>query len=186
MLLVTATTPVRHRVHTLQSLMPRISDSDIANLFSAWYYQVETYECNLDFVQDNAIEHSAEFYCWCGIWENVREQTQFELELRDLDEDNRRLVELLTPLQKALEKYEAYDARLGIDITEAQAKKLYELEYALVKELLSFYDDPQLFVVAHILDTVYENSEAWLVFDRYEGEEALKLLEPFKLRVLRA
>lgn len=167
--------------------MPRSSDSDIANLFSAWYFQIETYECNLDFVQDNATLHSAEFYCWCGIWENVREQAEFELELRDLDENNPRLVELLTPLQKALETYEAYDTKLGTrDITEAQAKKLYEFEYALVKELLSFYDDPQMFVVAHILDTVYYNCEAWLIFDRFEGEEALKLLEPFKLKVLRA
>ena len=74
----------------------------------------------------------------------------------------------------------------GRGITEAQAKKLYRLEYALVKELVTFYDDPQMFVVAHILDTVYDHSEAWLVFDRYEGTEALKLLEPFKLKVLRA
>ena len=98
-----------------------------------------------------------------------------------------RLVELRTPLQHALEKYEAYDAKLGTkDIAESEAKKLYELEYALVKELLSFYDDPHMFVVAHILDTVYDNFEAWLIFDRFEGEEALKLLEPFKLKVLSA
>jgi hypothetical protein len=165
--------------------MPRCSAFDISNLFSTWYYQLETYECNLDFVQDNAIEHGAEFYCWCGIWENVREQARFELELLKLG-DNPRLKSLLTPLQRALETYEAYDAKLGTDITETQAKKLYHLEYALVKELLGFYDDPQLFVVAHVLDTVYDNSEAWLIFDRYEGEESLKLLEPFKLKVLSA
>lgn len=71
-------------------------------------------------------------------------------------------------------------------IAGAESKKLYALEYQLVKELLSFFDDPEMFVIAHVLDTVYQHCEAWLIFDRYEAAEALKLLQPYKLRVLSA
>jgi hypothetical protein len=159
-------------------------NTDIADLFKEWCFQVETYECNLDFVRDQALE-LAEFYHWEGSWENLREQAYFELEV--WDETNTRLIELLTLLKQALEEYETYDASLGMgDITEAEAKKLYDLEYLLVKELLGFFDDPEMFVIAHILDTVYPHSEVWLVFDRYEGKEALERLKPYKLKMLSA
>jgi hypothetical protein len=164
--------------------MTHFLNTDIADLFKEGYVQVETYECNLNFVQDYALE-LAEFYYWEGSWENLREQAYFELEV--WDETNARRVELLTPLKQALEAYETYDTSLGMrDISEAEAKKLYDLEYRLVKELLGFFDDPEMFVIAHILDTVYPHSEAWLVFDWYEGKEALKRLKPYKLKVLSA
>lgn len=51
-------------VSTLNTGMNPYLYSDIADLFEEWYFQVETYECNLDFVQDKGIDTYAEFYCW--------------------------------------------------------------------------------------------------------------------------
>jgi hypothetical protein len=159
--------------------------SHIADLVADEYYAVETYECNLDFVLDQGLYNDALFYFMEGMWEGVLEEAEGRLEL--LDEASPEDKRVYKPLQEAVQTYKKFDkSRMKTELSDIEVDALDDLDYKLVKELLEFYGDPDMYIVIHIIDTIYDSSEAWLVCYRFETEELLDILKPYKLKVASA
>jgi hypothetical protein len=157
----------------------------IADLFSDEYYAVEMYECNLDLVFDQGLYQYAIFYYIDGMWEGVMEEAESTLE--GMDDANPEDKRVYKPLEEAVQAYKKFEeSRLKIELSDDEVDELDDLEHNLVKELLEFCGDPDMFIVIHILDTIYESSQAWFVCYRHKAEELLDILKPYKLKVATA
>jgi hypothetical protein len=133
---------------------------------------LETYEIDLnhdDLLMNRLMTH-AEFFCHDGVYEGIEECAVGFFEGHQDDKPGEG--EYLRPLRRAYN--DLIQARQVVSFNEEDEEALadeWEKEKALVKELLEFYGDRDVYVILKVNDTVYEVA-SWFLMEK-EALEAL-------------